>query len=101
MSTRSVKQQITRAGTSINVTEARAIVAEAKKGSVTVGEKQAVKDLFDKGKLSDAARVELGNFLGAGSTLGSLIPGDWRKALSDELATPAFAGLEKFLGEEQ
>lgn len=106
MSIRSVKEQITKAqsstsksGAKIAVDEARAIVAEAKKSGVTDGEKKAVQDLFDTGAMTSAAKVELNSMLGAGS-LESLIPGDWRKALSAELKTPSFAGLETLLGQE-
>jgi uracil-DNA glycosylase len=100
MSTRSVKQLIARAGPTVDVGEAREIVAEAKKGHVTRGEKKAVKDLFDTGKLTHAAKAELGSFLAEDQGLQSLIPGDWRKALAAELETPSFRGLEKLLGEE-
>ncbi len=61
---------------------------------------KAVKDLFDKGRLSAAARVELGNFLDEPKPLTDLIPADWRRALKAQLETPSFRGLEKFLGEE-
>jgi len=100
MSTRSVKQKIASAGSTVDVSEAREIVAEVKKGRVTRGEKKAVKDLFDNGKLTAAARVELGGFLDEAPKLGELIPADWRRALKTELETPGFRELEKFLGEE-
>ena len=106
MSIRSVKDQVSaatastsRSGASVTVEEAKAIVAEAKKGGVSAGERKAVQDLFDTGAMTAAAKVELGSMLGPGS-LESLIPGDWRKALSAELKTPSFAGLESFLGTE-
>jgi uracil-DNA glycosylase len=83
----------------VSLEEAQAIVTEAKKGGVSAGEKKVVKDLFDTGALSAAAKVELGSVLGDGS-LEKLIPADWRKALSAELKTPSFAGLETFLGQE-
>ncbi|MBL8954470.1 MAG: hypothetical protein JNK82_27070, partial [Myxococcaceae bacterium] len=100
MTTRSVKQKIAAAGATVDVAEARAIIAEAKKGNVTKAEKKAVKDLFDKGRMSVAARVELGGFLGEARPLSELIPADWREALKAELETPSFRALEKFLGEE-
>ena len=107
MSIRSVKDQISAAkaatsksGAKISVDEARAITAEAKKSGVSAGEKKAIQDLFDTAAMTAAAKVELNTVLGAGS-LESLIPGDWRKALSSELKTPSFAQLETFLGNEQ
>ncbi len=100
MTTRSVKQKIVAAGTTVDLAEAREIVAEAKKGNVTRAERKVVKDLFAKGNLTAAARVELGSFLDEAPKLGELIPADWRRALKSELDTPGFAGLEKFLGEE-
>ena len=106
MSIRSVKEKVSAAtaatsksGAKVTVDEARAIVTEAKLGGVTAGERKAVKDLFDTGAMSAAAKVELGSILGSGS-LESMIPADWRKALSSELKTPSFAGLETFLGTE-
>ena len=88
-----------RSGKTVSAAEAKDIVAEAKKGGVSSGEKKAVQDLFDTGALSAAAKVELGAMLGDGS-LQQLIPADWRKALSAELQTPAFSRLETFLGQE-
>jgi len=106
MSIRTVKKQASAAtaasspsGAEVTLDEAKAIVAEAKKGGVTAGEKKVVQDLFQTAAMSKAAKVELTSVLGAG-TLESLIPHDWRQALATEIKTPSFAGLEKFLGQE-
>ena len=106
MSIRSVKEKVaaatsptSKSGATVTLAEAKDIVAEAKKGGVSAGERKVVKDLFDAGGLSAAVKVELGAMLGDGS-LQNLIPADWRKALSAELQTPAFSRLETFLGQE-
>lgn len=99
MSVRSVQERIAKAGKAISATEAKGIVAEAKKNGVTAAERKVVQDLFSAPGTSAAAKVELGAMLGDGS-LRNLIPADWRKALQPELDTPSFAALESFLGKE-
>lgn len=101
MSIRSVKQRIAEAGASVDVSEARGIAAEARRYGVTRGERAVLKDLFDNGQLTEAARVEIGALIDEGASLRSLIPADWREALAAELDTPSFRRLEQFLGEEQ
>lgn len=100
MSTRSVKTAIVKAGPVYGVDEVKEIIAESVKGGETTGEQALLQNLFDTGNLSKPGRVELGKHLTPDGRLESLIPADWRKALSAELATPSFAGLETFLAHE-
>jgi uracil-DNA glycosylase len=109
MSTRSVKQKIaaavsttSRSGATVTSAEAKEIAAEAQKGGLTTGEKKAVKDLFDHGKLTRAARGELSGVAGGSPPpgLAGLVPSAWRDAMASEIASPGFQALEKFLDEE-
>lgn len=52
-------------GVKISATEAKKIVAEASKGTITVGEKKVIADLFDSANLSAAAKATFTKFLGA------------------------------------
>lgn len=110
MSTRSVKSRIAAAttptsasGATVTSAEAKEIAAEARKGGVTAGEKKAVKDLFDHGKLTARAKAELAGVAAGGPALGlaGLVPAGWRDSLAAEIASPGFQALEKFLDEEE
>lgn len=109
MSTRSVKQKIalaqqpnSSAGKRVSVKEAKEIVAEAKLGGVSAGEKKAVKDLFDQSQLSAAAKTELSGLVesSAPQGLAGLVPSAWQDTLKNEIASPGFQALEKFLDDE-
>jgi uracil-DNA glycosylase len=109
MSTRSVKQKIASAqaptsssGDRVTVREAKAIAAEAQKDGVTAAEKKVVKDLFDNGSLSATARAELSGVVAGGPPTGlaGLVPSAWQDTLKNEIASPGFQALEKFLDEE-
>jgi uracil-DNA glycosylase len=109
MSTRSVKAKIAAAqkvssprGAKVTAAEAKAIATEAQKGGVSTREQKLVKDLFDKGGLSKAAKAELSGIVGGGTPhgLAGLVPSAWRDTLATEIASPGFQALEKFLDEE-
>jgi hypothetical protein len=66
MSISSVKKVVTAAKKDgvVNSAEVGRIIAEAKKGRVTTGEKKVLRDLFDKGPVTTAGKAKLAAFLG-------------------------------------